>query len=143
MADLGIAQFRCAETEKYPHVTFFFNDYREEPFALEDRGVVASPKVSTYDLQPEMSAEGVTASAKEAILSGKYGLVVVKFANPDMVGHTGSIPAVTEAVEVVDRSVGVLLEANSRMNGAAVITADHGNAEQMWDASTQAFASLP
>lgn len=136
LADLGIAQFRCAETEKYPHVTFFFNDYREEPLALEDRGVVPSPKVSTYDLQPEMSAAGVTEAAKEAILSGKYGLIVVNFANPDMVGHTGNVPAVTQAVEVVDRAVGVLLEANRKMGGAAVITADHGNAERMWDAST-------
>ena len=136
LSDLGIAQFRCAETEKYPHVTFFFTDYREEPFPLEDRGVVPSPKVSTYDLQPEMSAEGVTATAREAILSGKYGLVVVNFANPDMVGHTGNIPAVTKAVEVVDRSVGVLLEAMENTGGAAVVTADHGNAEQMKDPAT-------
>ncbi len=136
LSDQGIAQFRCAETEKYPHVTFFFNDYREEPLPLEERNVSPSPKVSTYDLQPEMSADGVLAAAREAILSRKYGLLVVNFANPDMVGHTGNIPAVTQAVEVVDRDVGILLEAIREVGGAAVVTADHGNAEQMWDAST-------
>jgi len=136
LSDLGIAQFRCAETEKYPHVTFFFNDYREEPFPLEERGVIPSPKVSTYDLQPEMSAQGVIKAAREAILSRKFGFLVVNFANPDMVGHTGNIPAVTRAVEVVDRGVGILLEAIQSVGGAAVVTADHGNAEQMWDAST-------
>lgn len=136
VSDLGIAQFRCAETEKYPHVTFFFNDYREEPLPLEDRNVIPSPKVSTYDLQPEMSAEGVIEAAREAILSRKYGLLVVNFANPDMVGHTGDIPAVTKAVEVVDRGVGILLDAIREIGGAAVVTADHGNAERMWDAST-------
>ena len=136
LSDRGIAQFRSAETEKYPHVTFFFNDYREEPFPLEERGVVPSPKVSTYDLQPEMSAEGVIEVAREAILSKKFGLLVVNFANPDMVGHTGSIPAVIKAVETVDRGVGILLEAIQSIGGAAVVTADHGNAEQMWDAST-------
>jgi 2,3-bisphosphoglycerate-independent phosphoglycerate mutase len=136
LADRGIAQFRCAETEKYPHVTFFFNDYREEPFPLEERGVVPSPKVSTYDLQPEMSAEGVIQAAREAIHSKKFGLLVVNFANPDMVGHTGNLPAVIKAVETVDRGVGILLEAIQSIGGAAVVTADHGNAEQMWDAST-------
>jgi 2,3-bisphosphoglycerate-independent phosphoglycerate mutase len=136
LSDLGIAQFRCAETEKYPHVTFFFNDYREEPFPLEERGVIPSPKVSTYDLQPEMSARGVIEAAREAILSRKFGFVVVNFANPDMVGHTGNIPAVTKAVEVTDQGVGVLLEAIQSIGGAAVVTADHGNAEQMWDAAT-------
>jgi 2,3-bisphosphoglycerate-independent phosphoglycerate mutase len=136
LSDRGIAQFRSAETEKYPHVTFFFNDYREEPFPLEERGVVPSPKVSTYDLQPEMSAEGVIEVAREAILSKKFGLLVVNFANPDMVGHTGSIPAVIKAVETVDRGVGILLDAIQSIGGAAVVTADHGNAEQMWDAST-------
>jgi 2,3-bisphosphoglycerate-independent phosphoglycerate mutase len=136
LSDRGIAQFRSAETEKYPHVTFFFNDYREEPFPLEERGVVPSPKVSTYDLQPEMSAEGVIEAAREAILSKKYGLLVVNFANPDMVGHTGCIPAVIKAVETVDRGVGILLEAIQSIGGAALVTADHGNAEQMWDASS-------
>lgn len=129
----GVAQFRCAETEKNPHVTFFFNNYRKEPFPGEDRACPASPKVATYDLQPEMSAAEVTATAKAAILSGKYGLVVVNYANPDMVGHTGSLPAAIKAVEATDRGVGELLDALATVGGAAVIGADHGNAEQMWD----------
>ncbi|HYD84373.1 MAG TPA: alkaline phosphatase family protein, partial [Opitutus sp.] len=119
--------------EKNPHVTFFFNNYRKEPFPGEDRACPASPKVPTYDLQPEMSASEVTREAKAAILSGKYGLVVVNYANPDMVGHTGSLPAATKAVEATDRGVGELLDALARMKGRAVICADHGNAEQMWD----------
>lgn len=133
LSDKGIAQFRCAETEKYPHVTFFFNDYREEPFPLEDRKVLPSPQVSTYDHQPEMSAEQVTAAAREAILSGRYGLIVVNFANPDMVGHTGSLEATVKAVETVDAAVQNLLDALTEARGAAVITADHGNADQLWD----------
>lgn len=133
VSDAGIAQFRCAETEKNPHVTFFFNNYRKDPFPGEDRACPPSPKVPTYDLAPEMSAADVTRLAKEAILSGKYGLIVVNFANPDMVGHTGSLPAAVRAVEATDRGVGELLEALSRMHGKALICADHGNAEQMWD----------
>jgi 2,3-bisphosphoglycerate-independent phosphoglycerate mutase len=133
VSDAGIAQFRCAETEKNPHVTFFFNNYRKEPFPGEDRACPPSPKVATYDLQPEMSAGEVTRVAKEAILSGKYGLLVVNFANPDMVGHTGSLPATIKAVEATDRGVGELLSALDTMKGSAVICADHGNAEQMWD----------
>ena len=133
VADAGIAQFRCAETEKNPHVTFFFNNYRKEPFVGEDRACPASPKVATYDLQPEMSAAQVTAASREAILSGKYGLVVVNFANPDMVGHTGSLPATVKAVEATDYGVGELLTALKQVGGQAVICADHGNAEQMWD----------
>ena len=129
----GLAQFRCAETEKNPHVTFFFNNYRKEPFPGEERFCPASPKVATYDLQPEMSASEVTRIAKEAILSGKYALIVVNYANPDMVGHTGSLPAAIKAVEVTDRGVGELLAALSKMGGSAVIGADHGNCEQMWD----------
>ncbi len=132
----GIAQFRCAETEKNPHVTFFFNNYRATPFPGEDRAGPASPKVPTYDLQPEMSAAEVTAAAKAAILSGKYGLIVVNFANPDMVGHTGSIPATVKAVEATDRGVEELLAALETAGGRAVILADHGNAEQMWDPVT-------
>ncbi|ACB75754.1 2,3-bisphosphoglycerate-independent phosphoglycerate mutase [Opitutus terrae] len=135
VAKAGIAQFRCAETEKNPHVTFFFNNYRKEPFAGEDRACPASPKVPTYDLAPEMSAAEVTKAAKEAILSGKYGLIVVNFANPDMVGHTGSLPAAIKAVEATDRGVGELLAALEQKHGYAVILADHGNAEQMWDPS--------
>ncbi len=133
VSDAGIKQFRCAETEKNPHVTFFFNNYRKDPFPGEDRACPASPKVATYDLAPEMSAAEVTKLAKEAILSGKYGLIVVNFANPDMVGHTGSLPAATKAVETTDRGVGELLEALAKMGGKALICADHGNAEQMWD----------
>ena len=129
----GIAQFRCAETEKNPHVTFFFNNYRNTPFPGEDRACPASPKVPTYDMQPEMSASEVTRLSKEAILSGKYGLIVVNYANPDMVGHTGSLPAAIKAVEATDAGVGELLAALAQKHGKAVILADHGNAEQMWD----------
>jgi 2,3-bisphosphoglycerate-independent phosphoglycerate mutase len=133
VAGAGLAQFRCAETEKNPHVTFFFNNYRGEPFPGEVRECPASPKVATYDMQPEMSAAEVTRAAKGAILSGKYALIVVNFANPDMVGHTGSLPAAIKAVETADRGVGELLEALGQMGGSAVIGADHGNCEQMWD----------
>ncbi|MDD3179179.1 MAG: 2,3-bisphosphoglycerate-independent phosphoglycerate mutase [Opitutaceae bacterium] len=133
VSDAGIAQFRCAETEKTPHVTFFFNNYRKEPFPGEDRSCPPSPKVPTYDQQPEMSAAEVTRVAKEAILSGKYGLIVVNYANPDMVGHTGSIPSAIKAVEATDRGVGELLDALAQQGGHAIIGADHGNAEQMWD----------
>jgi 2,3-bisphosphoglycerate-independent phosphoglycerate mutase len=133
VADAGIAQFRCAETEKNPHVTFFFNNYRAEPFPGEDRGCPPSPKVATYDQQPEMSAPEVTRLARNAILSGKYGLIVVNYANPDMVGHTGSLPAAIKAVEATDRGVGELLAALERVGGKAVVCADHGNCEQMWD----------
>ncbi|QYM78158.1 2,3-bisphosphoglycerate-independent phosphoglycerate mutase [Horticoccus luteus] len=133
VSEAGIAQFRCAETEKNPHVTFFFNNYRKDPFPGEDRACPPSPKVATYDLQPEMSAVEVTAAAKAAILSGKYGLLVVNYANPDMVGHTGSLPAAIKAVEATDRGVGELLAALATQHGRAVVCADHGNAEQMWD----------
>jgi 2,3-bisphosphoglycerate-independent phosphoglycerate mutase len=133
VSEAGIAQFRCAETEKNPHVTFFFNNYRANPFPGEDRACPPSPKVATYDLAPEMSAAEVTRLTKEAILSGKYGLIVVNFANPDMVGHTGSLQAAIKAVEVTDRGVGELLAAVKKMKGQAVVCADHGNCEQMWD----------
>jgi 2,3-bisphosphoglycerate-independent phosphoglycerate mutase len=133
VADAGLAQFRCAETEKNPHVTFFFNNYRSEPFKGEDRACPASPKVATYDMQPEMAAEEVSRLAREAILSRKYALIVVNFANPDMVGHTGSLPAAIKAVEATDKCVGELLQALATVGGSAVIGADHGNCEQMWD----------
>jgi 2,3-bisphosphoglycerate-independent phosphoglycerate mutase len=136
VSDAGLAQFRCAETEKNPHVTFFFNNYRKDPFPGEDRACPASPKVPTYDMKPEMSAAEVTATAKAAILSGKYALLVVNFANPDMVGHTGSIPAAVKAVEATDQGVGELLAALEQVGGKAVILADHGNCEQMWDFTT-------
>jgi 2,3-bisphosphoglycerate-independent phosphoglycerate mutase len=133
VSDAGLGQFRCAETEKNPHVTFFFNNYRAEPFPGEDRACPPSPKVATYDLQPEMSSPEVTRLAKAAILSSKYALIVVNFANPDMVGHTGSLPAAIKAVEACDRAVGELLAALEQVKGRAVICADHGNCEQMWD----------
>ena len=133
VAEAGLAQFRCAETEKNPHVTFFFNNYRKDPFPGEDRACPASPKVPTYDMQPEMSSVEVTKAAKAAILSGKYGLVVVNYANPDMVGHTGSLPATVKAVEATDAGVGELLAALATKGGKALVCADHGNAEQMWD----------
>ncbi len=133
VSSAGIGQFRCAETEKNPHVTFFFNNYRATPFPGEDRACPPSPKVATYDEKPEMSSVEVTQAAKEAILSGKYGLIVVNFANPDMVGHTGSLEAAVKAVEATDRGLAILLEALAQKQGSAVICADHGNAEQMWD----------
>ena len=131
---LGISQFRCAETEKYPHITFFFNDYRDEPFAGETQHLVPSPKdVPTYDLKPEMSAREICASARQAILSQQYGLIVVNFANPDMVGHTGSLEAAKVACETVDQCLGELLAAADASGAATLITADHGNADQMWE----------
>jgi len=134
VAKQGLKQFRTAETEKFPHVTFFFNDYREEPFPGEERGMAQSPKeVSTYDQKPEMSASQVTELAKQAILSQQYALIVVNYANPDMVGHTGSLAAVCKACETVDQGLGVLLQALDAVGGKAVVTADHGNADQMWE----------
>ncbi|MEM9158047.1 MAG: 2,3-bisphosphoglycerate-independent phosphoglycerate mutase [Verrucomicrobiota bacterium] len=135
LEDKGLTQFRSAETEKFPHVTFFFNDYREEPFPGEDRGMAKSPKVATYDLAPEMSADEVTTLVKDAILSGKYDFLLVNYANPDMVGHTGNLEAVKKACSKVDEGIGILLEAIDEMGGSAFITADHGNADQLWDPS--------
>lgn len=134
LAEQGIGQFRCAETEKFPHVTFFFNDYREEPFPGEDRELIPSRKdCATYDEKPEMSAFGIRDAAAAAIRSGKYGLIVVNFANPDMVGHTGVLDACIEACEVVDGCVGDLLAAIDEVGGSAVVTADHGNSDQLWN----------
>ena len=127
----GLAQFHAAETEKYPHVTFFFNGGREEPFTDEDRRLVPSPKVATYDLQPEMSASAVAEAVVAAILSERYAFVLVNFANADMVGHTGVLSAAVAAVETVDGCVGQILAALERTGGAAIVTADHGNAEEM------------
>ena len=136
VSDAGLAQFRCAETEKYPHVTFFFNDYREAPFPGEDRKLIASPRdVATYDRKPTMSAQAVTTATREAILSHRYALIVVNFANPDMVGHTGSLQATIQACETVDSCVAELLKVMEGVDGAALITADHGNADQMLDAA--------
>lgn len=134
LSEKGIGQFRCAETEKFPHVTFFFNDYREEPFPGEDRALIPSRKdCATYDEKPEMSAYGIRDAAAEAIRSGKYGLIVVNFANPDMVGHTGVLDACIEACEVVDGCVQDLLDAIDAVDGSALITADHGNSDQLWN----------
>jgi len=136
VAKAGRTQIRMAETEKYPHVTYFFNGGEETPYAGEERVMVPSPKVATYDLQPEMSAPELTAKAVEAIESGRYDLVVLNFANPDMVGHTGVLPAAIKAVETVDASLGAIAEAVQRQGGALLVTADHGNAEVMVDPQT-------
>jgi 2,3-bisphosphoglycerate-independent phosphoglycerate mutase len=136
---LGLKQFRGAETEKFPHVTFFFNDYREDPFAGEDRQIVPSPRdVTTYDQKPEMSAHGVCEEAVKRIESGEYAAIVINFANGDMVGHTGVLSAAIKACETVDICVGKLLEATMKQGGSMVITADHGNSEQMIDPATGA-----
>ena len=136
VARAGKRQLRIAETEKYPHVTFFLNGGREEVFAGEDRIMVPSPKVRTYDLQPEMSAPEVCDRLVEAIRSGTYDLIVANFANPDMVGHTGSLPAAIKAVETVDACVGRVAEAIEAVGGAMFLTADHGNCETMVDPET-------
>lgn len=136
LSKLGLRQFRCAETEKYAHVTFFFNDYREEPFAGEERGLVASPKVSTYDQKPEMSAHEVTTLLLERLARGIDDFILLNYANPDMVGHTGSLPAAIQACKVVDACVGRVLEAVRARGGCAIVTADHGNLEQMIDPET-------
>ncbi len=134
---LGLTQFRCAETEKYPHVTFFFNDYRDEPFEGERRAIVQSPKVSTYDLQPEMSAEGVLGAVLERLGSSDCEpFIVVNFANADMVGHTGNLDAAVKACEVVDGCVGEIIEKTLAVNGSLIVTADHGNAEMMFNPET-------
>jgi 2,3-bisphosphoglycerate-independent phosphoglycerate mutase len=131
-----LRQFRSAETEKFPHVTFFFNDYREAPFPLEDRQIIPSPKVSTYDKQPEMSAYQVCDEVIKRINSNLYDMIVVNFANGDMVGHTGVLEAAVKAVEHVDICTGRILDALQRQNGIAIVTADHGNCEQMIDPAT-------
>lgn len=129
----GRRQFHVAETEKYPHVTFFLNGGREEPFPGEDRVLVPSPKVATYDLQPEMSAAQVTAELISAVQRDQYDFIVVNYANPDMVGHTGSIPAVVRACETVDACMAQVVPAVLERGGVVLIIADHGNAEQMID----------
>ena len=131
LASQGLRQFHIAETEKYAHVTFFFNGGVEDPYPGEDRVLVASPKVATYDLQPEMSAYEVASKCVERIESGKYDVIILNFANCDMVGHTGVFDAAVKAVETVDECVGQVVEATLKMGGIAMITADHGNAEQM------------
>jgi 2,3-bisphosphoglycerate-independent phosphoglycerate mutase len=136
VADAGRAQLRMAETEKYPHVTYFLNGGEEQQYRREDRIMVPSPKVATYDLKPEMSAPELTDKAVEAIGSGKYDLIVLNYANPDMVGHTGSLKAAIKAVETVDTGLGRIAEAIRRAGGALLVTADHGNCELMRDPET-------
>ncbi|EGV50746.1 2,3-bisphosphoglycerate-independent phosphoglycerate mutase [Candidatus Endoriftia persephone] len=133
MARLGMRQLRLAETEKYAHVTFFFNGGREEPFEGEDRILVPSPQVATYDLCPEMSAEEVTDHLVEAIEGGKYDAIICNYANTDMVGHTGKMEAAVQAIETIDHCLGRVQKALHRAGGEMLITADHGNAEQMED----------
>jgi 2,3-bisphosphoglycerate-independent phosphoglycerate mutase len=132
----GLTQLRIAETEKYAHVTFFFNGGRETVFPGEERILVPSPKVATYDRQPEMSAPEVTDKAVEAIRSGGFDVIVMNYANADMVGHTGRIEAATKAVETIDACLGRLSEAVEEAGGTLVVTADHGNAEMMRDPET-------
>ena len=133
VSNLGKTQLRIAETEKYAHVTFFFNGGLETPFDGEDRILVPSPRVATYDLQPEMSAPEVTDKLVEAISSGKYDLVICNYANGDMVGHTGKLDAAIKAAECVDQCIGRIADALEEVGGEALITADHGNCEQMTD----------
>ncbi|MGV6826887.1 MAG: 2,3-bisphosphoglycerate-independent phosphoglycerate mutase [bacterium] len=136
ISEQGLRQLRMAETEKYAHVTFFFNGGRELPFEGEDRTLVPSPKVATYDLQPEMSAPEVTDKLVEAIKGGVYDAIIVNYANGDMVGHSGKFDAAVKAVEALDQSLERLVEAIETVDGAMLVTADHGNAEQMMDEST-------
>ena len=131
VSEAGLRQYRTAETEKYPHVTYFMNGGIEQPYPGEDRHLVPSPRVATYDQAPAMSAEQLTDSCIAAIKKGLYALVVINYANPDMVGHTGEMNATIEAISTVDQSVGRLLEATNRMGGTLLVTADHGNAELM------------
>ncbi len=135
-ANAGKTQLRAAETEKYPHVTYFLNGGREKPFDREDRILVPSPKVATYDLQPEMSAPELTDKVVAAIDSARYDLIVLNYANPDMVGHTGSLPAAIKAVETVDTGLGRIAGAIAKQQGALFVTADHGNCELMRDPET-------
>jgi 2,3-bisphosphoglycerate-independent phosphoglycerate mutase len=136
LAQRGLTSYRTAETEKYPHVTYFFNGGREEPPPGEERFMVPSPKVATYDLQPEMSAPAVGDGLVEAIVSKRHDIYVCNFANPDMVGHTGVLEAAIRAVETVDAQLGRVLEACRETGTALLVTADHGNCEQMWDPTT-------
>lgn len=137
----GKTQLRIAETQKYAHVTFFFNGGEEKQYEGEDRILVDSPKISTFDLMPEMSAPQVSEKLNEAVRSGKYDAVIVNFANCDMVGHTGIIPAAVQAVETVDTCVGSLVEAVKEMDGVLFVTADHGNADKMLDENGKPFTA--
>ncbi len=136
LAKQGKTQLRIAETEKYAHVTFFFSGGREEPYEGEERILIPSPKVSTYDLQPEMSAHEVTDNIVEAIEQKRYDVIVVNYANGDMVGHTGVFDAAVKAVETLDHCLGCIVNALNEVGGEALITADHGNVEKMQDDDT-------
>ncbi len=136
ISDAGLSQLHCAETEKYAHVTFFFNGGREEPYPREERKLVQSPRVATYDLQPEMSAAEVADAVIEAMRAEQFEFIVVNFANGDMVGHTAVVDAVIEAVEVLDREVGRVLDAALDCSYSVILTADHGNCDEMVDAET-------
>lgn len=138
IADKGLCQLRIAETEKYAHVTFFFNGGVEAPNANEDRCLIPSPKVATYDLKPEMSAYEVAAEAKARIESGKYDVMILNFANPDMVGHTGVMEAAVKAVHAVDECLNTVVNAILKTGGRCIVTADHGNCELMWDEAQNA-----
>ena len=136
LSEAGLQQYHTAETEKYPHVTFFFNGRNEAPFAGETRMIVPSPNVATYDLQPEMSAFTLTKETLARLTAANDDFLLVNFANPDMVGHTGSLPAAIKAVEVVDACAGRLVDAAVAKGGVAIVTADHGNCERMIDKVT-------
>ena len=138
---MGLTQLRIAETEKYAHVTFFFNGGVEQTFPGEDRCLIPSPKVATYDLQPEMSAPQVAEECVRRIESGEYDVIILNFANCDMVGHTGVFDAAVKAAEAVDQGVAMVVEATARMGGFSIITADHGNAEHMVDADGSPFTA--
>ena len=141
ISNKGLTQLRIAETEKYAHVTFFFNGGVEKTYENEDRILVASPKVATYDLQPEMSAYEVADKCAEAIKSGKYDVIILNFANCDMVGHTGVFDAAVKAVEAVDACVGKVTDAIAEMGGVSLITADHGNADKMFEDDGSPFTA--
>jgi 2,3-bisphosphoglycerate-independent phosphoglycerate mutase len=141
ISDKGLTQLRIAETEKYAHVTFFFNGGVEKQYPGEDRVLVKSPKVATYDMQPEMSANEVTDKLVDCIHSGKYDVIILNFANCDMVGHTGVFDAAKAAVEAVDKCVGRVTDAIAEMNGVALITADHGNADKMYENDGSPFTA--
>jgi len=136
VANHGLRQLRIAETEKYAHVTFFFNGGIETPFAGEDRLLIPSPRVATYDLAPQMSAPELTEKLIENIASEKYDVIICNFANADMVGHTGNFPATVSAIECLDQSLGSIVNALQKSGGEMVITADHGNAEHMYNDQT-------
>ncbi|QBQ53764.1 2,3-bisphosphoglycerate-independent phosphoglycerate mutase [Nitrosococcus wardiae] len=136
LAESGLRQLRIAETEKYAHVTFFFNGGREQPFEGEDRILIPSPQVATYDQKPEMSAVEITDSLVEAIESGKYDVIICNYANPDMVGHTGNFNAAVKSIEALDQCLGRVWAALQSAGGELIITADHGNAEKMYDAQS-------